>query len=82
MISPICITFLLSSIYFLIIFLGDFYTQKNLVKLFNLYNSFTHGIIATFCSYVDICFLIANQSHLIEDNFLANWHYISLFYFI
>ncbi len=82
MAPSICITFLLSSIYFLIIFFGDFYSQKKLVKLFNLYNSFTHGIIATLCSYIDICFIISNQSHLVEDNFLSNWHYISLFYFI
>jgi len=82
MISSICLTFLFSSIFFLIIFFGDFSTQKNLIELFNLYNSFTHGIIATLCSYIDICFLISTQSHLVEDNFLSNWQYISLFYFI
>ena len=68
MISSICLTFLFSSIFFLIIFFGDFSTQKNLIELFNLYNSFTHGIIATLCSYIDICFLISTQSHLVEDS--------------
>jgi len=78
-------TFLLSSLYFLITFLGDYYNLNNNIKLITLYNhysSFTHGLIATICSYIDICFMIFYKTDLIEDNYLLNWHYFSLFYFI
>ena len=78
----ILFTFVLSNIYFFIIYSGDFIQNTKLIKTYNLYNSLTHGILTSICAYIDICCIIINKSNLIDTNYLINWHYFSLFYFL
>jgi len=78
----IFLTFLLATIYFIIVYLTDITKDTKLLNVYILFNSITHGTIVSICSYIDICAMILQQNSLEQKSFINNWHYFSLFYFL
>ena len=75
-------TFILATMYFMVVYLTNITTDSKLLKLYQLFGSTTHGILVSICSYIDICIMVFYGNNLEDSSFLYNWHYFSLFYFI